>query len=101
MICGIPYIILEGTYEDYCKIKYKAENLKRTNNIHIPYIPYKWDMKKIKYIFQIKKDHDVLNNLPLVNDFYSALFSDPKAQQFPRLTKFFKILSPAFPLFSG
>ena len=29
MICGIPYIILEGTYEDYCKIKYKAENLKK------------------------------------------------------------------------
>ena len=27
--CGIPYIILEGTYEDYKKIKEKAEYLKK------------------------------------------------------------------------
>ena len=27
--CGIPYIILEGTSEDYRKIKYKAEYLKK------------------------------------------------------------------------
>ena len=29
MVCGIPYIILEGTADDYLKIKEKAENLSK------------------------------------------------------------------------
>ena len=29
--CGIPYIILEGTVEDYKKILYKAQNLRKYN----------------------------------------------------------------------
>ena len=30
-VCGIPYIILEGTVEDYKKILYKAQNLRKYN----------------------------------------------------------------------
>ena len=47
-------------------------------------------------IFQIKKDQDILNNLPVVTNFYSELFSDPNAQQFPGLTRFFNISRSSF-----
>lgn len=56
------------TIEDYKKIKYslifdkitkgmkKNIELKETGNIHIGKIPSNWSAKKIKYIFEIKKD---------------------------------------------
>lgn len=55
------------TIEDYKKIKYvmiyekitqglNKNKLKETENIHINKIPFNWDAKKIKYIFEIKKD---------------------------------------------
>ena len=47
-------------------------------------------------IFQIKKDQDILNNLPVVTNFYSELFSDPNAQQFPGITRFFNISRSSF-----
>lgn len=55
------------TIEDYKKVKYlmiyekitqglNKNKLKETGNIHINKIPFNWDAKKIKYIFEIKKD---------------------------------------------
>ncbi len=38
-ICGIPYIILEGTEEDYLKIKYKAKKLRKFD--------FKWYIDRI------------------------------------------------------
>ena len=58
----------KNTIEDYKKIKYslifdkitkgmtKNIELKETGNIHIEKIPSHWTAKKIKYIFEIKKD---------------------------------------------
>lgn len=58
----------KDTIEDYKKIKYslmfdkitkgmkKNIELKETGNIHIGKIPSNWSAKKIKYIFEIKKD---------------------------------------------
>ena len=47
-------------------------------------------------IFQIKKDEDVLNNLPYITGFYQELFNEPSAQYFPRLTEFFNIGRTSF-----
>ena len=58
----------KDTIDDYKKIKYsiifdkitkgmkKSIKLKETGNIHIGKIPSNWSAKKIKYIFEIKKD---------------------------------------------
>ena len=48
------------------------------------------------FIFRINNDQDVLNNLPLITEFYLGLFSEQSAQQFPALTKFFNIGSTSF-----
>lgn len=34
----------------------RKQKLKQTKNIHIPEIPDAWEMKKLKYVFYIKKD---------------------------------------------
>lgn len=58
----------KSTIEDYKKYKQSViteavtkglnpdVEMKVTNNIHIPEIPSDWEMKKMKYIFYIKKD---------------------------------------------
>lgn len=43
----ITEAVTKGIYNDICK---------QTGNIHIPEIPENWEMKKMKYIFYIKKD---------------------------------------------
>ena len=61
-ICGIPYIILEGTLEDYQKIKAKAEKLSKYEfdwyiNRIIPYIQKMIEAKKGKI------DNDFCRNI--------------------------------------
>lgn len=43
----ITEAVTKGIHNDICK---------QTGNIHIPEIPENWEMKKMKYIFYIKKD---------------------------------------------
>ena len=47
-------------------------------------------------IIQIKKDQDVLNNLPVITDFYLNLFNEPKIQNDELLNKFFCIGGTSF-----
>ena len=47
-------------------------------------------------IIQLKKDQDIINNLPVINDFYLQLFNEPAVQKDKTLTKFFCISSTSF-----
>ena len=67
-VCGIPYIILEGTVDDYLKIKEKAENLSKYEfswyiNRIIPHIQKMIDAKMGKvdkdYFMNIIKRNEV------------------------------------------
>ena len=52
-------------------------------------------------IMQIKKDEDVVNNLPIITDFYSQLFNDPKVQNADILNHFFNIGGTSFLKMNG
>ena len=70
--CGVPYIILEGTSEDYEKILTKAKNLKKYDfewyiDRIIPHIQKMIDAKKgnidvnfLKILFKIKRKQNIL-----------------------------------------
>ena len=47
-------------------------------------------------IIQIKRDQDVLNNLPIITQFYLNLFNEPKVQNDGLLTEFFCIGGTSF-----
>ena len=47
-------------------------------------------------IFQLKKDQDVIANLPIITNFYLELFSEPSCSKFPSLTNFFNIGNSSF-----
>ena len=47
-------------------------------------------------IIQIKKDQDIINNLPHINNFYLQLFNEPKIQNSPLLNNFFCISGNSF-----
>ena len=47
-------------------------------------------------IIQIKKDQDIINNLPIVTDFYLQLFNEPAVQKDPLLINFFLISANSF-----
>ena len=66
-VCGIPYIILEGTVDDYKKIKEKAEKLSKYKfdwyiNRIIPHIQKMIDAKKGKV------DNDYFRNIIIRNE---------------------------------
>ena len=47
-------------------------------------------------IIQLKKDQDIINNLPIITDFYLQLFNEPAVQKDKTLTKFFCISATSF-----
>ena len=72
-ICGIPYIILEGTLEDYQKIKAKAEKLSKYEfdwyiNRIIPHIQKMIEAKKGKI------DNDYFRNIIKRNEITDTVF---------------------------
>ena len=61
--CGVPYVVLDGTAEDYKKILEKAKKLKKYDSYKLKReLTYIWILKTLRRIKQCGKFDMVLSN---------------------------------------